>query len=321
MTTLATAGFTLRDVANRRDPNGDLATIAEVIEEENEIMLDAIWRESNDVFSHTGTRRSSYPTGTFRKLNAGVANEKSEVVQVTNVIGILESEAKHDIRVVKAAPNPVEFRDNENRAFMAGMAINMAGKMIYGNTNTTPEEFTGLAPRLASLSTGTNVLNEGGSGSDLTSIFVVTWGINEVFMVYPKGSQAGLQHDDMGKQIVDDGTNDYRAFVDFFSWEAGMHVQNEKCIGRLANIETAGTTNTFDEDNLITLMNRMKITGGSRLYVNDTIKTQMQIRMKDKTNVNLTTKDGLDAGGPVMFFNGSPVRFVDQLLDTEAALT
>lgn len=321
MPTLTTAGFTLRDVANRHDPDGDLAVIAEVIEEENEIMLDAIWTESNDTFSHTGTRRSSYPTGTNRKLNAGIANEKSEVIQVTNTIAILESEAKHDARIIKAAANPTQFRDNENRAHMAGLAITQAGNMMYGNTNTAPENFTGLAPRLASLSTTSNVLNEGGSGSDLTSIFVVTWGLTEVFMVFPKNSQAGLQHQNMGLQIVQDSDKlDYRALVDFFTWEAGMHVQNEKCIGRLANIETTGAVNTFDEDNLITLTNRMKVTGGTRYYVNDTIKTQMEIRLKDKANVNLTVANGL-APGPVLMFKGHPVRLVDQIVITESELS
>jgi hypothetical protein len=167
----------------------------------------------------------------------------------------------------------------------------------------------------------TNVINEGGTGSDLSSIFVVDWGPNTAHMLYPRNSTGGLQHTDMGIQIVTDiGSNEFRAYVDNFQWKAGFAVKNAKSIGRVANIESTGTTNIFDEDNLITLLNRMTKGAGRRIYVNETVMTQMEIRLKDKTNVNLSKVDGL-APGPVMLFKGVPVRQVDQILDTEAALT
>jgi len=59
---------------------------------------------------------------------------------------------------------------------------------------------------------------------------------------------------------------------------------------------------------------------GRRIYVNETIMTQMEIRVKDKTNVNYTKEDGL-APGPVLKFKGVPIRQVDQILNTESALT
>jgi len=321
MATLTANGLTLAEVAKRHDPQGNLATIAEVLEQENEILQDAVWRESNDVWANVTTRRAALPTGSWRKLNAGVAAEKSDTVQVVDTIGILETWAKNDIEVINSFRDKQQARNDEAMAFVEGLGQTMASTLIYGSTVTTPEKFTGLAPRMDDIAATTNVINEGGGGSDLTSIFVITWGPNEVHCLYPRNSKGGLEHTDMGIQIVqDDSSLDFRAYVDNFVWKCGLAVKHTKCIGRIANIESTGASNIFDEDNLITLLNRMKTGPGTRIYCNQTVLTQMEIRAKDKTNINYVLSDGL-APGPVLLFKGHPIRQVDQILDTEKALT
>ncbi len=321
MAVLTANGLTLSEVVKRHGPDGNMMTVAEVLEEKNDILKDAVWREANDIFANTGLKRASLPAGAWRRLNAGTSSEKSETIQVRDVIGILESWAKNDVEVINAFKNPSAARSDEVKAFVEGMGQTIVAGIMYSNTDTTPEQFRGLAPRMADIAATTNVLNEGGTGSDLTSIFIVDWGPNTVHMLYPRNSIAGLKHEDLGRQIVQDGSsNDFLAFVDHFVWKAGLAVKNEKSIGRLANIETAGATNIFDEDNLITLMNRMTRGSGRRIYCNETVMTQMEIRLKDKSNINFSKVDGL-APGPVMLFKGVPIRQVDQILDTEAALT
>jgi len=59
MATMSTlTQLTLVEVAKRKDPDGNMATIAEVLAENNDIVSDAIFREANDTFSHKTTRRS-----------------------------------------------------------------------------------------------------------------------------------------------------------------------------------------------------------------------------------------------------------------------
>jgi hypothetical protein len=192
----------------------------------------------------------------------------------------------------------------------------MAETMLYGNSGTTPEKFTGLAPRLPIISATTNVINEGGS-TNVTSIYIVDWSPTGVYMIYPKGSTAGLEHEDRGIETATDTSNNkYRAYVDVFNWKAGMVVKNGKSIARLANIQPTGASNIFDEDNLITLMNRMTKGPGRRIYCNQTVLTQMEIRAKDKTNIHYTTVSDI-APGPVTFFKGVPVRLCEQIINTE----
>lgn len=324
MATLSTlTQLTLVEVAKRKDPSGQMAVIAEVLAEDNQILQDAVWKESNDTFSNKTVRRSALPSGTWRKLNKGVANESSKTTEVIDTIGLLETRAENDVRVINAFPNPKQARHDEAMAFVEGLAQTMAATIIYGNSATTPEKFTGLAPRLDALAATENVIGAGGTGSDVTSIYVVTWDVrNGVYMIYPKNSKAGLQHDDLGIESVEDSDgNKFRAYVDHFTWDAGMVVKNNKCIGRIANIESAGTSNIFDEDDLITLLNRMKTGPGTRIYVNETIMTQMEIAQKDKTNAFYTLSDSPLAPGPVLKFKGFPVRKVDQILNTESAIS
>ena len=143
---------------------------------------------------------------------------------------------------------------DEAQAFIEGLSQTMATAMIYSNASTDPEKFTGLAPRMDAIAATANCLNAGGTGSDLTSIYVVTWGPNTAYMAYPRNSPAGLQHRDLGEMdVLDESSNPFRAFVDLFQWDAGMVIKHPKAIGRIANIESTGATSIFDEDDLIRL--------------------------------------------------------------------
>ncbi|RLC59762.1 MAG: hypothetical protein DRI01_11085 [Chloroflexi bacterium] len=65
----------------------------------------------------------------------------------------------------------------------------------------------------------------------------------------------------------------------------------------------------------------MKSAGkGATIYVNRTIKTQMEIALIDRANVNFTVVNGL-GGVPVLTFRGLPVRLVDQINNTETQVS
>lgn len=310
----------LVEVVKRHDPNGNLATIAEVLTETNTILQDAVWREANDIWSNKVVRRSILPAGTWRKFNRGVAVEASGVLEVVDTIGLLEARAENDVEIINSFRDPKQARMDEARAFIEGLSQEMAATLIYGNALTAPEEFTGLSPRLGALAASSNVINQGGSGGDTSSIFIVTWGPDSVYMIYPRGSSAGLEHKDLGEiDAFDSSYNRFRAYADLFRWRAGLVVKHPRCIGRLANIEVSGTSNIFDEDNLITILNRMVTGPGTRIYANTDVITAMELRLKDKTNVFYSRDDGL-APGFNLRFKGFPVRKVDEIVNTETAV-
>lgn len=313
--------MSLIEVLKRHDPDGNLSTIAEVLNEKNDIFADAVWKEANDVYSNKTTRRSSLPSGTWRKFNQGVDTESSETIELVDTIGILETRSENDKDLIDSYKDPTQARMDEAMSFVEGLGQTMATAIAYGDAAADPEKFTGLAPRLDDIASTANVINEGGTGSDLASIFVVDWSVTACYMTYPRNSAVGLEHVDLG--VVDAWDSDskkFRAYGDLFKWKAGMVVKNPKSIGRIANIESAGSSNIFDEANLITLLNRMTKGPGRRIYANETVLTQMEILFNDVANRYFTKEDGL-AAGPVLRFKGVPVRQLDALTITESALT
>lgn len=320
-TLTAYAQLTLLELAKRTNPKGDLAVIAEVLQRDNEILQDAPWIEANDTFGHKIVQRLSLPTGSWRKLNQGVASEASQTRELTEGIGMLETYSEADKDLVDAAPDPRAFRNSESIAFLEGLSQTLASCLIYGNAGTDPEKFTGLAPRLDVLSQ-VNAYGASGTGSDLSSVYVVQWGENRVFMAYPKGSKSmGINHTDLGEvTLLDSSSNKYQGYRDHFQVKCGLVVKDERCVARIANCETAGSSNLFDEDLLIEALNRMPMRGsGAVIYANATLLTRMDIIAKDKSNVNYGIQDIF--GRPTVTFRGIPVKKVDAILDTETAIT
>lgn len=317
--------LTLLELSRRLDPKGNAAVIAEVLDEVNPILKDAPWTEANNTFSHKTTRRLDVPSGSWRKLNSGVEAEASQTIEITETIGMLESYAENDKVIIDAYPDKAAGRMQEVRPFLEGLGQELAQTIFYGSTTTDPEEFDGLATRMASIDADGLVIDEGGSGSDCTSIYVVQWGLDKVHMIYPKGSpNTGIVHKDLGEETkVDSNDKMWQVYRDHFKVSAGIVCRDPKCMARLANIEPDGSSNIFDEDNLIKLLNRMRNNGaGAVIYCNQDILTQMEIKLKDKTNVNYTPQKGEGlAGEPVMYFRGHPVRVCDQIVNTETDVT
>ena len=333
--------LTLLELAKRTNM-GALQTIVEVLEETNEWLQDAIWLEANQSMSHITTQRTSRPTGTWRKINQGVTPEASSTKQIVEGIGILEAYSRVDKLLAELSGNVETFRSGEDKAFLAGLSDNLSDVMFrdslgtaYGDTEGNPERFNGLPRRLDHVDLA-EVLDHGSiSVTADTSIYVVQWGEGKVHMIYPKGSPTmGIVHENLGEQTIE-ASGTYaapalmQALVSHFKVHAGLVVRDERCIRRIASISARGVgsavTSSFNASTnpghhqLIQTLNALPYNGvGARIYCNQTIKTQMDILAVDKSNV-LYSRETWE-GRPITMFRGVPVRRVDAILDTEAAL-
>lgn len=314
--------LTLVELAKNIAPNGQLHKVAEILARFMRIWDDMPWYEANDIFSHVSAQEYSEPEGELRTLNDGVGTETVQTDNIRDVLCMIETYCESDIALVNAAPNPMAFRNGRAARFIRGLSKTFVRNIFYGNNGTNPKAFNGLAVRLDDLDQE-NVVGGGGTGSDLTSVYVVQWGEGKAWCGYPRGSQSGVDHRDLGEvTAITAAGKKFQAYRDWFKVHGGLVVEDARSIGRYCNIETSGTSNIFDEDLLIELMNNMiDDWSGAGIYCNQTIMTQMEIRVKDKTNVNYSFQDGL-APGPVLTFKGVPVRLVDKniLLNTEAAV-
>jgi hypothetical protein len=328
LATLASNNPTLLDLAKSLDPNGVVADIVEIQNETNEILLDMTFQEGNLITGHQSNIRTGIPTPTWRKYYGGVLPTKSTNVAVTDTCGMLEDYAQVDKALADLNGNTMAFRASEDRAHLEGFAQKIASTVIYGNESTTPESFSGLAPRFSSVSTATaesadNVVDHGGTGSDNTSIWLVCWSPRTAFGITPKGSKAGIQARDLGEQTVQntDGSM-YQAYRTHYRQDVGLCVRDWRYIARVCNIDVSDLSTVANTKNLITSMikaaERIPSFGGVRpvFYVNRTIRESLRIGIIEKIANNLSWETV--AGKRVMTFDDIPVRRVDEILNTEA---
>ena len=310
----------LVDVANMLDPSGNIAPVAEILNETNPVIEDIPWKEGNLPTGHRITQRASIPTPTWRQLNGGVKSTKATVKQIDETCGMLEAYCHVDKKIADLNGNTAAFRASQDKAHLEGMSQEFADTLFYGNVLTTPEEFNGFSVRTSKL--GKYVLDAGGS-ANLTSIYLVGWG--PVYGIYPKGSKAGLNMEDKGQVTIGDETEGwYEAYRTHYVWESGLAVEDMRYIVRFANIDTVALkTYGEDTDKSLNLINYMIIMQNlipnlnacrPVFYVPRSVKTWLDIMVSDKHNVYLTLDDY--AGRPTTFFRGIPVKQCDAIMDS-----
>jgi len=329
MATLSTTNPTLADVAKRQDPDGKIDTIVELLAETNEVLDDMTFLEGNLPTGHRTTIRSGLPSSTWRKLNYGVQPSKSTTVQVTDTAGMLEAYAEVDKALADLNGNSASFRLSEDRAFLESMNQTMATTLFYGDTGTDPEKFMGLAPRYSSTSaeSGDNIIVGGGSGSDNTSIWLVVWGPNTAHGIYPKGSQAGLKHQDLGEVTLEDAASGkYQGYRTHYKWDIGVTLRDWRYVVRIPNIDVSNLTKDASSgadlvDLMVQAIEKVPNLGLGRatFYGNRTVSSILRRQITNTSNVRLSMDE--IAGKRVMTFDGIPFRRNDAILNTEATVS
>jgi len=343
---------TLVDIASALDPNGRIATVAELLNQSNETIQDVNFIEGNLPTGHKGSIRTGLPTVIMRKFYQGTPASKSLRATVTDTVGMAEARMEIDKDLAELGGNASAYRASESFAYVEAMSQKFTQQLFYGDNAADPDGILGLSPRYSSLSaqTGTNILSGGGAGADNTSVWLIVWGENTITGIYPKGSKAGLVHEDQGIQPAYDSQNNvYDAYRDKWQWKFGLHVKDWRYAVRIANIDVSdlkGMTGTQVDTTLTYLPYLMaeamsKIPsmamGRAAFYANRTVKAMMAVMGVKRLGGFMTTEQAANqygkvapgwvagsgagiSGGQVSFL-GTPVRTVDQLLLTEAVIS
>lgn len=334
MPVLSVINPTLLDVTKRLDPNGKIDTIVEMLSQTNEILMDMGWVEANNVTGHRTTVRTGLPAPTWRKLYGGVQPTKSTTAQVTDAIGMLEAYAEVDKALADLNGNTSAFRLSEDRAFIEGINQEFAQTLFYGNEGTEPEAFTGFAPRYDSL-TAANAENliAGGAATgqtDCTSIWLIVWGENTMHGIYPKGSTAGLKHEDKGQVTAEniDGSNGRaEIYRSHYRWDCGLSVRDWRFAVRIHSVDvstltkTGAGTNDSDITDLMAqaleLIPNLSM-GRPAFYMNRKVRSVLRRQIANKVAASSLTMDQV-GGKHVISYDGVPVRRCDAILSTEAS--
>ncbi len=337
MATLAVKNPTLLDLANRLDPNNNIAPIAEILTETNEILMDMTWMEGNLLTGHKSTVRTGLPTPTWRKMYGGVQPTKSTTAQIEDTTGMLEAYGEVDKALADLNGNSAAFMASENKAHIEGMSQEMADTLFYGNESTEPEAFTGLSPRFNDLSAenADNIINAGGTGADNRSIWMIGWSPETCAGIVPKGSVTGLQMEDLGEdtaQNIDGKGGLAQVYRSHFRWDAGLCVKDWRYVVRICNIDKSELSTTwtngaftsgadlselmFQAIELVPAMMSARLA----FYMSRDIRTTLRQQLSAKTSQSTLSFEKV-GGYRTMFYQEVPVRRVDVLAADEARVT
>lgn len=334
MATLAVTNPTLLDLAKASDPDGKIAMVVEILNQNNEILDDMSWVEGNLTTGHRTTIRTGLPMPTWRKMYGGVQPNKGRTAQITDSTGMLEAYAEVDKALAELNGNEAAWRLLEDRAHIEGISQTLASTLFYGSEVTTPESFTGLAPRFNSTSAlnGENIILGGSAGgqTDNLSIWLVVWGPNTVHGIIPKGSKAGIQVEDKGQvtiENVDGAGGRMEAYRTHYRLDAGLCVRDWRYVVRIPNIDrsllTPDVSTGANLSDLMTQAIELIPNLGMGRPVFYMCRTLRSILRRQQVNLvkNATLTFDTIAGKHQLAFDGIPIKRVDALAADEARIT
>ena len=313
--------LTLLDLKNSLEP-GDaaIAGVAEVIAEENEILNDIPFARGNLLTGDVSYVRSAMPKSQIRKINDGIEASTSKKTPKTETCIELTSRGVVDMSELDIAPDAAKYLMTENKPHIAALGEDFAASIFYGKKSNG---IVGLASRYGKLSDeDRQVVDFGGTGSKLSSVFCVKWDPQEVTGIYPKNSSAGLKvvpqsniyyPGENGKQML--------AHVTEYKWMVGLKVRDRRFISRVCNIPVG----EMDADGMKRLLDTMiicknrvhKVTQGRVcFYVSPDAYTMLEIAAMNKANLALAYKE-LQSDTRLITFAGIPIRQNDCQLEPE----
>ena len=352
MALFANATPNLFDWAQMAQPDGTITYIVNLMAQCNNVVEDAIGKPGNLPMGHEVSLTVAIPQPSWKANNQGIAATKPQFGKSKFSIGILRDYGMVDKDEADLNGETAQFRLQQAKTHIQGMAQKVANSIIYANEATLPQSTTGMTLYYNSLETATamtakNVINAGGTSSSCSSLWLFGWSDEGgTSLLFPKGSAAGLQHEDKGDVVPLYDVNGlrYEGYTDVFTWKLGVAIENWQFNVRIANIDTtsnAGGLLSTTPPDLFALMSaaanlppHMTPRGSGIVKTDDpngnighkfawysdrTVKTAMEIQAIRNKNVLMTPTEY--DGAPVLNWRGIPIRLNDQQTDAEVAVT
>lgn len=318
---------TLYDIAQTLgQSDAALQRAVELQAQTNEIWQALPFKPCNKSSMEVVNLRTALPDVAWRLINQGSKPTKSSMSQASFTCGAIEGLAQIDERIMQLNKGSNEFRLNENYAHQEAMSQKMCQTIFYGDEKIRPASFTGLSAFYYSKANqdavyADQIIDAGGTGNKLTSLWIVTFAPDTVYGIHPEGIPGGYKYKDNGRVSVNDaGGGKYYAYESQFNWDMGLCIRDPRYVVRLANIDVTDTDSTTFRNKLIEAYNQIHNVDHGRTVIlcNRKVQTYLAILATNSKNVDLRFDEF--AGKKVTHFWTSPVLMNDAILLTESQL-
>jgi hypothetical protein len=308
--------------ANKISGNIELGNILADFQTRNSFLDEAPWISSTHG-SHTEEYRAVHlEGGEFISANGGypVIGSTGEIVK--EPVRLYGGKSRVNDNVLKSADDPHRVRDAYDTMNLEGILQDFNRRILEAvQTPSDPDSFDGFCRRRAAVD-NESVFSAGGTGTGLTSAWLMELGPRGVHLVYGKNfGSVGITSEDEGKVHVQVDGKDAVFWQRKYDVNAGIVVPSKRCLIRYANIDPDATgTGKFDPLFFIRYMkNRLSDPSGRSaiLFVNRVVYGQIEAAAFDKGNLHLTMSDFQDFG-PVLKIAGVIVRPWDAISENES---
>jgi hypothetical protein len=269
-------------------------------------------KASNNILSNIAVRTDSLPVASNRRWNEGIKATTAKNVPLNDPIALFEDVSEVDMDLWGIQNDPVAWRADQDMNHLEGLFQLLESNLWYGSLANNPGGFNGLATRfnnLESYPNGNNdgvflpnVWNGGQASGNVTSAWMIEFGDDTVYGIYPPNTQAGLSVMDKGEDMKQIST------------------------GAINPVGFSGP-NGFDENIFIQAKNNLPRSGegsGTVIFVNRQLKAQIDIRaVSQKINAytyfNSNETDVF--GRSVTKFQNIPIYVAEKILSTETVVS
>jgi len=320
--------------------NGKFVPWAETLTENNPFLMDLAILPANGILSNEGSRETSLPTPQIINVGAGHTSSTVRWDTFKENISIFKDRAAIPMDVYDLQPNKTAFRAKVEDRHMEGMGQGVTNHFFYGTSVASPEKFDGLDVRYSvpdatdptnpsSSSADAFVFDQGGTGSDTMSVWLIQHGVDKIHGITPANDpQMGITKTDSG--LVYAVTNSTYTAVDSraerqeyrteFAWKIGINIPDQRSVARIRNIES-GISNLDSSFLQKIFQAEDEVFKGSEqifAYVPKRLMTFLHIMAEAKQNVQYDTNNIY--GIPLYRIGKILLRPTDALNITEAAV-
>lgn len=338
--------FTLLDHAKLFGEDGKLLKVVETLSKSDPIIADAITKESNSDNGHTYAVQTGLPEVVWRRAYEGVQPSKATQKVVHETYGRASTVSLVDAAVAEKGGKVGEVRASEAKRHLEAMSQELASKIIYGSNSVNEKSFIGFAERYNSgeAVSARNIINHGGTGDHLSSIYLIGWSADKIFTFYPKGSKAGIINYDYSPtkpiDITDAYGNTYPGYKEQYECLMGMAVADWRYGARICNINTAALTSKANcaalYESFVKALNSIQNFNGIKLvaYASRNVKfalrngflaaNQSGVLMSAPSvqqNNNLTSTGNQGYSAYDLVIDGVHVKIEDAIVENEAQVT
>lgn len=237
--------FSTSDAFRRLDSNGKLIDYVNYLAQNNQFKDHVPWVECNDYNGHKISVLTDVPATYWKQDNLGVPATHSDVATVRETIGKIAARTfvyEDVLKNLDRTGSRADVLRMENELKMDQLNNDMVTAFFKASVKNDPASFDGFEARYNTMDAkispnAKQVIDCGGKGPNLTSVWIVGWGLNTAFGLYPQGSTMGIQVDPRGRvRVSDPYGNPIYGDETQYEWSFGLGIKDRRSVVRLANI-------------------------------------------------------------------------------------